>query len=184
LKLIISAFIKKRKVDFLMNKNLIITYSTECAESGHVDPNFTQLVYGNSDKNGNVIANNITPGSYIFFNARIGDKRYITAYFYVEKILLKGTNDKEIEALSCSAKNDDIILIGSRIFSKILTIPLTFDRELIGKIKSYEADDIYFNSKLTAKRTELEAIRDKTLNPKLITEEEKELLIGLCKDKG
>ena len=167
-----------------MNDHLIITYSVECAESGHVDPNFTQLVYGNSDKNGNIIVNHITPGSYIFFNARIGDKRYITAYFYVEKVLFKGTNDKEIETLSCSAKVDDVIVIGSRTFSKILTIPLVLDRELIRKIKSYIADDKYFNTKIASGCSELEAIKDKTLNPKLITEEEKEMLLFLCKDKG
>ena len=73
-----------------MNEHLLITYSIECAEGGHVDPNFTQLVYGNSVKNGNIIKKHITPGSYIFFNARIGGNRYITAYFYVEKVLIRG----------------------------------------------------------------------------------------------
>lgn len=120
----------------------------------------------------------------MFFNARIGVERYITAYFYIEKVLLKKANGNEIEALSCSVKDDEVILIGSRTFSKVLTIPLVFDRELIGKIKSYEADDNYFNAKISAGCTELEAIKDKILNPKIITEEEKEMLIAICKNNG
>ena len=35
-------------------KHMLITYSSEKAESGH-DPNFTKLVYGNSKKNGETI---------------------------------------------------------------------------------------------------------------------------------
>jgi hypothetical protein len=81
------------------------------------------------------------------FNARIGNKRYITAYFYVEKVLFKGQHDKEIHSLGCSAEDDDVIVIGSRFFSKILTVPLDFDRQLIGKIASYGADNTYFESK-------------------------------------
>lgn len=167
-----------------MNEHIIITYSAEKASTGHVDPNFTQLVYGDSNHRGNIIKNHLNGGSYIFFNARIGNKRYITAYFYVEKVLLKGVHDAEIDCLNCSAKEDDVIVVGSRLFSKILTIPLDFDRNLIGKIKSYGADDSYFESKQSAGIQELEAIKDKTLNPKMITEEEKEMLIELCKNRG
>lgn len=167
-----------------MSNHIIVTYSAEKASEGHVDPNFTQLVYGNSNKNGNIIKKNLNVGSYIFFNARISNKRYITAYFYVEKMLFKGEHDKEIELLNCSAKEDEVIIIGSRSFSKVLTIPLDFDRNLIGKIKSYNADSEYFENKKASGVEELEAIKDKTLNPKVITEEEKEMLINLCKNRG
>ncbi|ACV62302.1 hypothetical protein Dtox_1429 [Desulfofarcimen acetoxidans DSM 771] len=167
-----------------MSEHIIITYSAECAEAGHVDPSFTQLVYGNSGKNGTILKNHIKPGSYVFFNARIGDKRYITAYFYVEKVLFQGINDNEIAALNCNAKDDEVVIIGSRNFSKILTIPVILDKILIGKIKSYEADDAYFSRKLASGCSELESIKDKTLNPKLITEGEKEMLIEICRNRG
>lgn len=161
-------------------EHMVVTYSAECAEGGHIDPNFTQLVYGNSGKNGNLLKKHIKEGSYIFFNARIGDRRYITAYFYIEKVLLKGTNDNEINSLNCSAKDDEVVFIGSRNFSKVLTIPLLLDKDLLLKLKSYKATEDYFKTK----SSELEAIKDKTLNPTVITEDEKELLINLCKDKG
>lgn len=161
-------------------EHMVVTYSAECAEGGHIDPNFTQLVYGNSGKNGNSLKKHIKEGSYIFFNARIGDRRYITAYFYIEKVLLKGTNDNEINALNCSAKDDLVVFIGNRNFSKVLTIPLLLDKDLLLKLKSYKATEDYFKTK----SSELEAIKDKTLNPTVITEGEKELLINLCRDKG
>jgi hypothetical protein len=165
-------------------EHILITYSAECAEKGHVDPNFTQLVYGNSGNNGDKVKKHIKPGSYIFFNARIDQKRFITAYFQVEKILIKGEQDSEINALKCDAKVDEVIVIGDRNHSKILTAPLVLDRALMGKLTSYGADDAYFNKKLAAGCSELEAIKDKTLNPKVITEQEKELLLNLCMNRG
>ncbi|MFC4402512.1 hypothetical protein [Gracilibacillus xinjiangensis] len=164
--------------------HIFITYSAEKANEGHVDPNFTYMVYGNSGKNGRKLRNHLTPGSYIFFNARIGNKRYITAYFYVEKILIKSEHDREIQALNCSAKEDEVIFIGDRSFSKILTIPLPLDRALIGKITSFHADDKYFDGKKAMGIEELEAIKDKTLNPRVITEQEKEMLLDLCEFRG
>lgn len=165
-------------------EHILITYSAECAEKGHIDPNFTQLVYGNSKSNGDIVKKHIKPGSYIFFNARIDQKRFITAYFEVEKVLIKGKQDSEINALKCDARVDEVVLIGDRNRSKVLTAPLPLDRELIGRLTSYGADDAYFNKKLAGGCSELEAIKDKTLNPKIITEEEKELLIDLCMNRG
>lgn len=159
---------------------MMVTYSAECAQNGHVDPNFTYLVYGSSNKNGDSLKKHLSEGSYLFFNARIGDKRYITSYFYIEKILVKGEHDREIAALNCDAKNDEVIFIGSRQFSKVLTIPLELDKELLMRLKSYHADEEYFKSK----STELLAVKDKTLNPTVISEGEKEMLIGMCKDRG
>ena len=165
-------------------EHLLITYSAECAEKGHVDPNFTQLVYGNSKSNGEFVKKHIKPGSYIFFNARIDQQRFITAYFEVEKILIKGQQDSEINSLKCDAKVDEVVVIGDRNHSKILTAPLLLDRKLIGKLTTYGADDDYFIKKIASGCSELEAIKDKTLNPKVISEQEKELLIGLCINRG
>lgn len=169
--------------------HLIISYSQECAFNGHIDPNFTKLVYGDSlgqGGRGNVINEYIMPGSFIFFNTRIEntDYRYITAYYYVEKILRRCENDKEIEMLNCSASNDDIIVIGNRYFSKILTIPLLFNKTLIQKIPSFNATDEYFEEKEQNGRSELQAIADKTLHPHRIDDNEKEILLKECEKRG
>jgi hypothetical protein len=77
-----------------------------------------------------------------------------------------------------------VIVIGSRNFSKVLTAPLIFDQALLQKITSYGADEDYFATKAASGDSELKAIKDKTLTPKLITEEEKELLFHLCENRG
>jgi hypothetical protein len=98
---------------------------SEKAKEGHVDPNLTQLVYGDSNQHGNILKKHLKPGSYLFFNTRIGNNRYITAYFYVEKLLEQEKGSDEIKGLHCSAQFDEVIVIGSRTFSKILTAPLS-----------------------------------------------------------
>lgn len=161
--------------------HLIVTYSVECAEKGHIDPNFTKLTYGDSNAKGKIIQDNLQVGSYIFFNTRIGDSRYITAYYYVEKILSKlNGQENEINNLNCSAKEDEVVVIGNRDKSKILTCPLLLDKNLMMKLKSFKVDESYFASK----KSELEAIKDKTLNHKRLLEEEKEFLLKLCEKRG
>lgn len=166
-----------------MTEHIIITYSSEMAQSGHVDPNFTHLVYRDSNQHGNVLRRHLQPGSYLFFNTRIGRMRYIMAYFYMEKILKGETDREEIQGLRCSAQSDEVIIIGDRSFSKVLTAPLPFDRDLIQNMP-YRADDRYFESKSTNGASELEAIKDKTLNPTVINDEEKNLLLRLCENRG
>ncbi|WP_336769741.1 hypothetical protein [Bacillus bombysepticus] len=167
-----------------MKKHIFITYSAEKASSGHVDPNFTQLVYGHSGANGSMLNNNLEVGSYIFFNARLGTQRFITAYFEISRILRRGEDDIEIDALSCDAKDDNYIFIADRNESKVLTLPLVFDKEMIGKLPSFEADKAYFDRKEAEGRNELMAISDATLRPRVISEEEKEFLKGLCEFRG
>lgn len=162
-------------------KHLIVTYSLECAQNGHIDPDFNVLMYGDSDVKGRKIKDNLQKDSYIFFNTRIGDNRYITAYYCVEKILSKDNGQKdEIEMLKCSAKNDEVVVIGNREKSKILTCPLLLDKKLAMQLKSFEVSEEYFNSK----KSELQAIKDKTLNHRILLEEEKELLKKLCSNRG
>ena len=47
-------------------KHMLITYSSEKAESGHVDPNFTKLVYGNSKRTGKQLEKHNARLLYLF----------------------------------------------------------------------------------------------------------------------
>ena len=51
-------------------------------------------------------------------------------------------------------------------------------------INTYHTDEAYFQSKIKSGYSELEAIKDKTLHPHIITEKEKEMFLELCVDKG
>lgn len=164
--------------------HLFVTYSSDKAKNGHIDPNFTQLVYGDSGQEGNVIKKHLQPGSYVFFNTNINGQRFITAYFYLEKILTKDKDRVEIDCMNCSAKTDDVVVIGSRLYSKVLTIPLKLDKDLLMELKSFEADENYFIGKEQNGYNELQAISHKTYNNKLLSEEDKNTLIEKCKNRG
>lgn len=166
-----------------MMSHMLITYSKDCADTGHVDPNFTHLVYGDSNNRGTILLNNLQRSSYVFFNTTIDCKRYITAYFYVEKILVKGIDDVEINNLNelgCAAASDEVIIVGNRNKSKVLTLPLLLDKDLLLKLNSFNVNENYFSSK----KSELQAISYKTYNPTKLTEEEKDKLESLCKNRG
>jgi hypothetical protein len=165
-------------------EHLLVTYSSDCAKNGHVDPNFTQMVYGDSKTEGNVIKSHLAPGSYVFFNTNVNGERYITAYFYVEKILNQIENKMEIDALNCSAKEDEVVVIGSRLYSKILTLPLKLDKQLLIELKSFGIDNQYFIDKMAQGYNELQAIAHKTYNNKLLSDMDKNLLLQKCKDRG
>lgn len=165
-------------------KNLLVVYSSDCAKNGHVDPDFTNLVYGDSKGDGKIILNNLQAGSYVFFHTNIGGEKYITAYFYIEKILEKNKDKFEIECLKSHAKSDDVIIIGSRVHSKILTIPLKLDRALLLELESFNLEESYFNKKINDGYSELEAISHKTFNLKLLSDNDKEILLQKCLNRG
>lgn len=165
-------------------KHLLITYIDPSEINNHVDPDFKNLVYGDVKDRGYVLLNNLSEGSYVFFNTKIGDKRYITGYYYFGKLLLKGRDNKEISQLTSDAKTDEVILIGDRVKSKILTKPLLLDKELMIKLKSLKADEKYFEDKLNENKTELAAINYKTRTHRKLSDRDKDFLLQLCENRG
>lgn len=165
-------------------KHLLITYIDPSEINNHVDPDFKNLVYGDVKDRGYVLLNNLNEGSYIFFNTKIGHERYITGYYYFSKLLLKGRDDKEISQLTSDAKKDEVILIGDREKSKILTKPLLLDKQLMMKLKSLHADEKYFQEKLAENKTELESINYKTRTHRKLSDKDKDFLLQLCENRG
>lgn len=164
--------------------HLLINYIDPSEINNHVDPDFKNLVYGDVEARGYILLNNLGEGSYIFFNTTIGDKRYITGYYYFKKLLLKGRDDDEINKVSSDAKTDEIIVIGDKEKSKILTKPLLLDKELITTLKSIKADEKYFDKKFKENKTELMAINYKTRTHRKLSEEDKDILLNLCENRG
>ena len=77
--------------------NLLIEY-TSIKDHG---PNFSYLTYGDSADIKVAQLLKLTVGSYVFFQTSMKDedgkmKRYITAYYYIFKILVVGKDDGEI----------------------------------------------------------------------------------------
>lgn len=164
--------------------HLLITYVDPSEIDNHVDPDFKNLVYGDVNERGYILLNNLGDGSYVFFNTKIGDKRYIAGYYYFSKLLLKGKDDEEIGKLKSDANGDEVILIGDKEKSKILTKPLLLDKELIIKLKSLKAEEKYFDNKFRENKTELMAINYKTRTHRKLSNVDKDILFNLCKNRG
>lgn len=165
-------------------KHLLITYVDPGAIGNHVDPDFKNLVYGDSGDRGYILLNNLQKGSYVFFNTTISDKRYITGYFCVDKILMKNRDDSEILKLESDAKQDEIIIIGSRDKSKVLTRPVLFDRNVIMSLPALKADKNYFDEKFKNNFSELSAINSKTRTHRKLKDFDRDILLKICEHKG
>lgn len=73
-------------------KHLLIKYISR--KNKQVAPNFTYLTYGDGSRGGE-IRNTLQP-VHLFSFILLTNKKNITAYFYVEKILTKENNGAEI----------------------------------------------------------------------------------------
>jgi hypothetical protein len=158
--------------------NLLVKYILR--EDNHVDPNFTYLTYGDSGNKGIQIQKTVKPGSYVFFHTSYNGKAYITAYFYIERILNKNDNPAEIAALKTDSKADEVIILGSRERSKILTYPLPFDQALAEQLTSLKISEVKF----TGNRSELQTISNSTRSHRRLSNVDVELLLGKCLNRG
>jgi hypothetical protein len=158
--------------------NLLIKYIFR--EDNHVDPNFTYLTYGDSGSRGSQISSTISPGSYVFFHTSYNGKGYITAYFYVERVLTKEENDAEIASLLTDSKVDDVVILGSRERSKILTYPLPFDRNLAVELTSLGIESARFDNG----QSELQTISNATRTHRELSDVDVEILLNKCLNLG
>jgi hypothetical protein len=149
-------------------------------EDNHVDPNFTYLTYGDSGNKGIQIQNTLVPGSFVFFHTSFDGKAYITGYFYVEKILSKYEHPAEIATLSTHSKYDDVIILGNRERSKILSYPLRFDKALALQLKSLKMDEDRFNDNTS----ELATISSATRSHRGLSDQDVERLLAKCLYRG
>ena len=128
-------------------QNLLIMYSLI---KDHVDPYFDYLTSGESADIKVAQLLKLTVGSYVFFQTSMKDesgkmKRHITAYYYIDKILVVGKDDEEISKLKHLDNNSDkVIIVGDKNKSKILTFPLLFDKELALELHCLHFTPEYF----------------------------------------
>ncbi|MEM7817465.1 MAG: endonuclease NucS [Candidatus Aenigmatarchaeota archaeon] len=134
---------------------------------GHDDPLFTEFTYGDIRSRGRKLLRDLKRGDYIFFHTTRGQKRYITAYYVVDRVLrtadaVKNTNivhkykNPHIERfLSGKEKyENDVIVFGDPIESRILYKPLPFDKKIIKRLS--------LGIKFPTSRTETQAITSAT----------------------
>jgi len=135
---------------------------------GHRDPLFKEFTYGESGTRAKKLKNDVCKGDYVFFHTSISGKKNITAYYVADRVVdtVEAIKDKNIiakfknphisELISgkVTEKENNVILFGDPITSKILERPLLFDRNL--------ADKLSLNIKFPKGKTETQAIGSST----------------------
>jgi len=113
------------------------------------DPAFGEFTYGDSGQRGRKLMTDVKNGDYIFFHTSKHGRKYITAYYIVDRILntADACKDKAILAkyknphiveylagLRPKNGNDDTLVFGDPITSQILEKPLLLDKILAEKL--------------------------------------------------
>ena len=113
----------------------------------HADPILEEFSYGDSKTRARKLKTSLKQGDYVFFHTSINSKKYITAYYVVDRILntseaasnkniyLKYKNPHITEYREGKRrKQDDVVVFGDPILSRRLERPLLFDKALAEKL--------------------------------------------------
>jgi hypothetical protein len=153
----------------------------------HPYPLFEEFTYGDSGARARKLKNNLEKEDYVFFHTSIGGKKYITAYYVVDRVLdtAEAIKDRNIvanyknphisEFLSGERtdKDDDVVLFGDPITSRIIEKALIFDKTL--------AEKLSLNIKFPKGKTETQAIGSATRAWRELTDKDVEVLLEATK---
>jgi len=113
----------------------------------HHDPNLEEFTYGDVKARARKLKRDLKRGDYVFFHTTIRGRRYITAYYVVDRVL--GTSEAAANKAIVSKYQsphikeylegerrdfDDTLLVGDPILSRKLPRPLLFNRALAEKL--------------------------------------------------
>lgn len=157
--------------------NLLIPYVNII---NHQDPLLKEFTYGDVGQRGRTLKS-LSQGDYIFFHTTINGKKFITAYYIVERtiqtkeaikdkrILAKYKNPHLLEALKEDISDYDVIVFGDPILSKALERVLPFNKDLAKKLS--------LNIKFSPDKTETQIIGSATRNWRKLTDNDVEVLL-------
>jgi len=156
------------------------------------DPALYEFTYGDSGARARQLKSSCKKGDYVFFHIGRHQKRYVTAYYVVDRVLdttaagsdpairTKYRNPHLLEFAAGhnrSESEQDAILFGDPITSRILYPPLSLERELI--------DRLSLGVKYPANRTEMQALSSATRQWRSLTDTDKDLLLKAIEvDRG
>jgi hypothetical protein len=146
----------------------------------HRDPLFEEFTYGDAGIRGKKIKK-LKRDDYLFFSTTIRGKKYITAYYVVDRVLdiddvVKDKNimakykNPHITEYPSKERRDECIVFGDPISSRNLETPLLFDRKLSDKLSL----EIKFKPQLT----ETQVIGSATRNWRELTDKDVETILN------
>lgn len=114
----------------------------------HDDPLFAEYTYGDSGTRARKLKD-LKKGDYVFFHTTVSGRKCITAYYVVDRCLdtIEACEDKTIpekyenphiqecrQDIRPAHGEEDVVLFGDPITSRVLDHPLAFDRTLASKL--------------------------------------------------
>lgn len=159
--------------------NYLIPYIDPRKLGGHEDPVLEEFTYGDIERRGKFLRENIKRGDFLFFHTSRKGKRVITAYYVVEKVI--ATEEAKADRLIVSKYKNihlhrkelyekDTIVFGNPIYSRILKRPLVLTPEILNKLSS--------RPRLNPKQTELAAISSALRNWIKLNKKDVEFLLS------
>jgi len=152
--------------------------------AGHSDPMFGEFTYGDVRQRARQLRATLEKGDYVFFHASRSGKKYITAYYVVDRVLdttaacrdraivVKYKNPHILECLDGERPlddADDVIVFGDPITSHLLDRALPFDQGL--------AEQLSLGIRFPPRRTEAQAIGSTTRSWRQLTDEDVDVLL-------
>lgn len=153
----------------MMPNNFLIAY---VPIKGHKDPDFRELVYGDSGQRGRVLKDTVSQGSYLFFHTKIGTCKYITCYLVIDSII-SGIEARTM-GLPFDASFDDWVFIGDKNKSKKLKKPVPLNKQLCQKL-SLSIDFTDYNE---GRRTETQVIGSATRPQRKLNDNDVSILLN------
>ena len=133
------------------------------------------------------LRNDLRKGDYVFFHTSTGGKKYITAYYVVDRVLdtaeairdrnivAKYMNPHILEFLSGerTGEDDDVVIFGDPITSRVLDKPLLFDKALAKRLS--------LSIRFPKGKTETQAIGSATRSQRELTDRDIDVLLEAIK---
>jgi hypothetical protein len=151
----------------------------------HPDPAFGEFTYGDINRRAHKLKKDVHKGDFIFFHTSRHGKKFITAYYIVDRVLstVDACQDKAIlakyknphiveclEGKSLKNRDDDVLVFGDPITSQVPEKPLLFDKNL--------AEKLSLNIKFQAKKTETQVIGATTRAWRELTDQDVDVLLN------
>lgn len=124
--------------------NYLIGYVEAEKNNGHEDPLLNEFTYGDLKTNGEKLLC-LKKGDLLFFHKTIYDKRYITAYYWVEEVhlvnnlindpfILEKFNNHHLKKQISQLDTSEAIVFGNPIRSRVLENPLEITPNILKQL--------------------------------------------------
>lgn len=161
----------------------LIGYVAPKENNDHEDPLLSEYTYGDLKENGRKLKNYVNKGDFLFFHRSMRGKRFITAYYIVEKVMstLDAQNDalirlkfKNPHLFFENVTTEDTLVFGNPLTSNVLDKPFELTKEILNELSR--------RPNFNPNQTELAAISSALRTWKELNHTDVQYLLGMIKE--